>query len=553
MTRRVILGGLTLLGVLVAAQPSEAQRELQLGTINFPTSARSDEAQALFIRGTTLLHSFEWEDAAETFRQAQEIEPDFAMAYWGEALSYTEGHHFPAGQNLPAARQALARLGETRAERAAKAPTAREKAYLYAVEVLYGAGDGLERSLAYSEAMGQMYRDDPDDLEAAAFYALSLMRTVRRGEGSIRQDMQAGSIAQAVFRENPDHPGAAHYVIHAFDDPVHAPVALYAALKYADIAPAAVHALHMPSHIFVQHGMWDYLAASNKASWDASVVRATRKGLSPTRYSFHALYWLQYAYLQQGLYDKAEECLDEIRAVTALPDVRPGTEATQAIMEARQTLATRQWQVPSDLEQLVERILDDPSQVRSHAAGAVLLAAGISAARLGDVAAAELAEQGAREVHEYLDAMGRENRSVTQAAVTRKEIEAMARLAKGDSDAAVRLLQDATAIEETMVPPSGPPGERPTDGPIKPSHELLGEVLLELDRPAEAAEQFADALLRMPHRPLSVLGAARAAAGSGDAATARAHYQEVVTLWDGSREGDTVAEAKRFLSQTEEP
>ena len=156
-------------------------------------------------------------------------------------------------------------------------------------------------------------------------------------------------------------------------------------------------------------------------------------------------------------------------------------------------------------------------------------------------------------MHEYLDAMGRENRSVTQAAVTRKEIEAMARLAKGDSDAAVRLLQDATAIEETMVPPSGPPGESPTDGPIKPSHELLGEVLLELDRPAEAAEQFADALLRMPHRPLSVLGAARAAAGSGDAATARAHYQEVVTLWDGSREGDTVAEAKRFLSRTEEP
>ena len=252
--------------------------------------------------------------------------------------------------------------------------------------------------MAYSEAMGQMHRDDPDDLEAAAFYALSLMRSVRRGEGSIRQDMQAGSIAQAVFRENPDHPGAAHYVIHAFDDPVHAPVALYAALKYADIAPAAVHALHMPSHIFVHLGMWDYLAASNRASWAASVERVNR--------SFHALYWLHYAYLQQGLYDKAEECLDEIRAVTALPDVRPGTEATQAIMEARQTLATRQWQVPSDLEQLVERILDDPSEVRSHAAGAVLLTAGISAARLGDIAAAELAEQGAREVHEYLDAMG---------------------------------------------------------------------------------------------------------------------------------------------------
>ena len=159
------------------------------------------------------------------------------------------------------------------------------------------------------------------------------------------------------------------------------PIGLYAALKYADIAPAAVHALHMPSHLFVQRGMWDHLAKSNEASWAASVDRAKRKGLSPTSHSFHALYWLQYAYLQQGRYDKAEECLDEIRAVTALPDVPPAIAARQAVMEARQTMHTRQWRIPPDLSQLVERIVDDPSEVRSHAAGAVLLAAGVSAAR----------------------------------------------------------------------------------------------------------------------------------------------------------------------------
>lgn len=553
MRRSAILATSTIALLLcVAVGFAEAQRELKVGTIEFPTSARTPEAQELFIGGTALMHSFMWEDAAEMFKEAQRLEPDFAMAYWGEALSHSTGHHFPAGQDLPAARQALGRLGSTRAERAAKAPTEREKAYLNAVEVLYGAGDAQERALAYSAAMGQIYRDYPDDLEAAAFYALSLMRTVTRGEDSIRQDMEAGSIAQAVFRENPDHPGAAHYVIHAFDDPVHAPVALYAALKYADIAPAAVHALHMPSHIFVQRGMWDHLAKSNEASWAASVDRAKALGLSPTAYSFHALYWLQYAYLEQGRYDKAEETLDKIRAVTALPDVPPATAARQAVMEARQTVHTRQWRVPPDLSQLVERIMDDPSEVRSHAAGAVLLAAGVSAARLDDVAAADLAVQGVRELHAYLDAMGGDASSVKQAAVTLKEVEAMAQLAKGQADAAVRLLEEATAIEETMVPPSGPPGEGTTDGPIKPSHELLGEVLLELDRPAEAAEQFAEALLRMPHRPQSLLGSARAAGKIGDAQTARAHYEELVQLWTGSDERTSVEEAQRFLQQTEE-
>ena len=281
-------------------------------------------------------------------------------------------------------------------------------------------------------------------------------------------------------------------------------------------------------------------------------ITRNAKGCRPPDIRSTRLYWLHYAYLQQGLYDKAEECLDEIRAVTALPDVRAGIEATQAIMEARQTMATRQWRIPPDLSQLVELIMDDPSEVRSHAAGAVLLAAGVSAARLGDVGAADLAEQGAREIHAYLDAMGRENRSVTQAAVTLKEVEAMAQLAKGQSDAAVRLLEVATAIEETMVPPSGPPGESPTDGPIKPSYELLGEVLLELDRPADAAEQFAEALLRMPHRPLSLLGSARAADQSGDAHTARTRYEELVQLWSGSAERASVEEAQHYLQQTGE-
>ena len=552
MSRFSLRGGLVVC-VLCAVVAGRADAQPQLGSIEFPTSATSADAQEHFLRGTAMLHSFEWQDAAEAFQEAQRIEPEFAMAYWGEALSHTTGHHFPAGQNLGTAREILSRLGATPEARAAKAPTAREQAYLAAVETLYGRGDAQERALGYSEAMRRITEDHPDDLEAAAFYALSLMRTVRRGEDSVRQDMQAGAVAQGVLRRNVDHPGAAHYVIHAYDDPVHSPIGLHAALVYAEIAPAAVHALHMPSHIFVQQGMWDHLSRANKASWDASVTRIDARGEPPTRYSFHALYWLQYAYLQQGLYDKARETLDIARPIAARDDGRRA-RSTLAIMDARYTIATRQWRRTPGLDELVSKIVEDPSEVRSHEASAVLLAAGISAARLGDVAEADVAVRGLRELHEYLAGMGSENRSVRQVAVTLNEVEAMSHLVKGEHDAALESLAQAASIEETMVPPSGPPGESPTDGPIKPSHELYGEILLELDRPAEAAEQFAEALLRMPHRPLSLLGAARAATKAGDSGTARLRYEELEGIWANSgAQEDGLAEARRYLQQTEEP
>ncbi|SUZ52972.1 uncharacterized protein METZ01_LOCUS5826 [marine metagenome] len=537
---------------LGTAGSTEAQQTTTLGTIDFPVSATSAEAKEHFLKGAMMLHSFEWEDAAEAFQAAQQIEPDFAMAYWGEALSHTTGHHFPAGQNLAAAREVLSRLAETREERAAKAPTAREKAYLAAVEALYGPGDAQERALAYSEAMGQMHQNYPDDFEAATFYALSLMRSVRRGEGSIRQDMQAGAIAQTVLRQNENHPGAAHYTIHAYDDPIHSPIGLHAALTYADIAPAAVHALHMPSHIFVQQGMWDYLARSNKASWDASVARVDARGEPPTRYSYHALYWLQYAYLQQGLRDKATETLALIRPIAEREDGRR-VRSTYAIMDARYTIATRQWRRNPGLAELVDRITVDPSEVRSHEAGAVLLAAGLSAAHLNDITEAQLALRGLRELHDYLSNMGDDNQSVTQVAVILNEVEGMVHFAQGNHDSAIESLAKAASIEETMVAPSGPPGESPTDGPIKPSHELYGELLLELDRPGEATEQFAKALLRTPHRPLSLLGSARAAAGSGDAKTARSRYAELETIWAGSAGQErALNEAHRYLEQAEE-
>ena len=196
-----------------------------LGTIDFPTSG-SPGAREVFLRGALLLHSFEYDDARVAFRQAQELDPDFGMAYWGEAMT----HNRPiwVQVDLEDARAVLDRLTETPEARLAKMPTQREQGYLRAVEKLFGEGDKLSRGLAYSESMAQLAAEHPDDLNAASLYALSLLGT-RQQERDFTTYMKAAGIAEEVFTRNPNHPGAAHYLIHSYDDPIHAPLGLRAA------------------------------------------------------------------------------------------------------------------------------------------------------------------------------------------------------------------------------------------------------------------------------------------------------------------------------------
>src|SRR6266508_3964491 len=209
----------------------------ELGAVVFPTSG-SEQAQARFVRGMAALHSFWYEVALDEFRESTKIEPDFMMGYWGEAMA----HNHPIWgdpQETEAARKALEKIKDT------PKLTPRERAWLQAVRVLYGEGDKPARDRAYSAAMEKIYRDYPDDAEAALFYALSLMGTVRPEDpAGMQTRLRAGAIASEVYKKNPDHPGAAHYVIHAYDDPEHARLALDAARRYAEIAPEAPHALH---------------------------------------------------------------------------------------------------------------------------------------------------------------------------------------------------------------------------------------------------------------------------------------------------------------------
>ena len=245
---------------LCLVTPASAQLE-NVGNLSFPTSAKP-EAQRHFLRGVAILHSFGWKQAIAEFQLAQKAQPDFAMAYWGESLSYN--HPLNSQMDYKDPRAVLARLGPDRASRVAKAPTDREKGFMNAVEDLWGEGDSRQRRIAYMNAMERLYKQFPNDDEVKTFYALSILSGASAvDDRTSRMNVKAGSLAMEVFKRNPSHPGAVHYIIHAFDDPVHAPLALEAAHTYAKIVPAVSHAVHMPTHIFIQHGMWNEVANQN--------------------------------------------------------------------------------------------------------------------------------------------------------------------------------------------------------------------------------------------------------------------------------------------------
>ena len=292
----------SLLAAALAVAPAHSQ---ELGTITFPTSG-APAAQTAFLQGVMQLHSFEFDEAAASFQRAQKIDPTFAMAYWGEAMSHN--HPLWAQQDTKAAQAILQKIAPTLKERLAKAKLPKEKAFLGAIDVLYSSpGDKLARDNAYSEALAAMYAVWPDDHEVSTWYALSLLGTVRPTDRGFRRQALAASIAQKVFAENPKHPGAAHFIIHAFDDPDHAPLGLPAARAYAGIAPSAAHALHMPSHIFVQRGMWEDVRKSNIVAYKAATELNARMKLAEGREDFHTLSWLQYANLMLGNIDEAKQ------------------------------------------------------------------------------------------------------------------------------------------------------------------------------------------------------------------------------------------------------
>ena len=509
-----------LLLCLAAAALLSAQTP-RLGTIDFPTSG-APAAQTQFIRGVLLLHSFEYQDAARAFREAQRLDSALALAYWGEALSYT--HPLWNEQDLNAARAALQRLGPTAAARRAQAPTLREQAYLDAVEILYGEGSKAERDTAYSTAMGRLVERFPADREARVFYALSLLG-LNQGVRDVPTYLRAAAIVEPVFRENPNHPGAAHLLIHCYDDPSHAVLGLRAARAYSKIAPDAAHAQHMTTHIFVALGMWDEVVSQNEIASGHDHAAWT---------PHHYTEWLGYGYLQQGRYREALQHLELMyRNVNQARRGRP----VLAEMRAAYVVNTERWDSPC-LQWSI-----DLTGVRARDAAVDVFVAGLSALKRGDRRGAErgLAELAVVNRSRAPAVPGQERDQVPD--ILLKELGALLRLADGAATDAIALMREATALEDAMPVEYGPPPD------VKPAHELFGEMLLQAGRPQEAQQEFARALARAPKRALSLLGLGRAAAAAGDRATATRAYSELREIWHGADPSlPGLADATRFLA-----
>ena len=531
MRKRVfgLLAAVVLLTVTVNAQQSN------LGRVDFPTSG-SPAAQAHFLRGLAALHSFWYAEAFDAFRESTKVDPDFMMGYWGEAMTYN--HPLWSEQDLDAARQVITKIKDT------PKLTDRERAYLNAVKLLYGDGDKHARDLAYSAAMEKIYRAYPDDLDAAAFYSLSLLGLMRPGEKGYRLQAQAGAIALAVYEKNPNHPGAAHYIIHAFDDPDHAILALPAARRYAGIAPEAPHARHMPSHIFLQLGMWPEAVASNESAWESSDNWMKRKNLTVSVRDYHSLHWLLYAYLQQGRYTKAEGLLKLMKQVMAESTydnkLRPDYyENNYANMAAAFIVETERWDLANELFPPGTPV-SPPSQMSSSDSHAGHGAAPVTS----DTVRYSSASRTLPAFIRSFSAAVRGSNDVESGLAGIRELEVAAVRAATNKDyaKAMELMKQATVMEEQSGAPSGPPSL------IKPTHELFGEILLKAGKPADAIEMFRTALLRQPNRARSLLGLARAAAQSGDQLTATSTYAKFLEQWKRADEGlPEVREAREFL------
>ena len=539
-TSRVVVVVLAVL-LLVATGVSQTN---ELGKVEFPTSG-SEKAQAHFLRGLAALHSFWYEEALEAFRESTKVEPDFMMGYWGEAMAHN--HPLWSEQDTPAARAVIAKIKET------SKLTPRERAYLEAIKVLYAEGEKTARDSAYSAAMEKIYRAYPEDLDAAAFYSLSLLGMVRMEEKSYRLQARAGAIALEVYQKNPNHPGAAHYIIHAFDDPEHAILALPAARRYASIAPEAHHARHMPSHIFLQLGMWPEAAASNESAWASSEAWMKRKNLSPSVRDYHSLHWLLYVYLQQGRYRKAEELLALMKKTmsesTYENKLRPGYyENNYANMAAAFIVETERWDLATSLMPAGTRSTT-PSSGGAHGAH------GAAAPESVEVVM-RTSNRGERLpifIHGLVAAMKNTAGEDAKMAggggsatpgIHELEVLALGASIRGEHDKAIEFMNEAAKMEEMRGAPSGPPGI------IKPAHELFGEILLRAGKYERAAEQFRTALLRQPNRARSLLGLARVQAKSGNNAEAANTYAKLLEQWkDADTDLPELKEAKEFVAR----
>jgi tetratricopeptide (TPR) repeat protein len=471
-------------------------------------------AQADFLLGLAQLHNFEYDDAAQHFHKAQEIAPDFALAFWGEAM--TKNHALWHEEDVAAAREILKRLGLTPEARLAKALSEREKLYLQSIDVLFGDGTKEERDRRYESALAELHRKFPDDVDATAFYALSILGTAEHGR-DFATYMRAAAVLEEVFPQHPRHPGVVHYLIHSYDDSIHAPLGLRAARIYAKIAPEAGHAQHMTSHIFLALGMWDDEVKANETAI-AVGNRLREKAGKPPGTCGHYNEWLEYGYMQQGRVADArrmvEGCRQAVERAVAPHDMPPGNKTMGSMVMSPNMLVESYADMRANF--IIDGQLWNDDVVRSTLpAGDYPMAQltfdytnALAAIRRGDLAGARAAISKAESDRQRALPKGTEQRysdprREQRLAILTEQLRALLAGAEGKGEEAVTELKRIAAKEDSMSVEFGPPAI------YKPTNELLGDLLLELHRSAEARDAFQLALGRAPGRRSVVQALAR--------------------------------------------
>jgi tetratricopeptide (TPR) repeat protein len=498
---------------------------------NFPVS---DQAKASFDKGLLLLHSFEYEDAAEAFEVALDADSTEVMAYWG--LAMTEYKALWGLQDVPAGQAYLARLATTKEQRLSKAEEGLERDFLQGLEILFGEGDQVTRQQAYADHMGGLYDRYDGDQEVAAFYSLALMWSVPVGRNAEIFNRSA-MVAEGILKENPNHPGALHYTIHAYDDPEAAALAINAANKYAKVAPDAVHALHMPSHIYLARGMWEEVVNSNEVSYAASVARMEQKGLTDKARGYHSFFWLHYAYLQQGRFDKATELMKEMIRLTPLAN-SAGSNAYLVGFQNSQLVETGEWNLTEAPLKMDYEKLSLDSKAKENFFQALM------ASKSGDIATikAQMAQlqpeieaakllvttEGVAMCSAGPSRYAPDKNSILRANVILNEMGALlAQIEKNDKKAEDHF-KTAVAFENESEYSFGPP-----DVPY-PSFEMYGEWLLDKDRFADALAQFENSLERAPLRAKALKGKIAALKGLSRLDEASETQKELDAFWQSA-------------------
>ena len=493
----------------------------KFGQVHFPTSCNA-QVQPLFERGLTLLHSFAYARAAKVFEEVSAKDPGCGMAQWGIAMSYFHTIWGPPTEDEFAA-------GRTAAQRAAAvgAPSDRERDYIAAIGAYYQGDEHPARVVAYEKAMTGVAERNPADHEAAIFQALAILGVAYNSppDKTYARQKEAAKILNHLLTVEPEHPGIAHYMIHSFDYPELAELALPAARAYAGIAPSAPHALHMPSHIFTRLGMWKESIESNIASARTAQAWIARTHAGATAFdALHAMDYLEYAYLQTGQDEKAREIADGVAKVTSFDVPQFAAGYALAAIPARHALERRAWK---EAAALTAQPATFPWAKYPYAEAIVHFARAVGGARAGalDTARREVARladiQAALKGQKGFDWS-------TQVEIQRRAAAGWLARAENKDAEALALMRSAAALEDST-------DKHPvTPGSILPAREQLADLLSELGQPAAALAEYEASLRSAPARLNSYDGAAQAAERAGKKQEAKAFRERLVGLCGGS-------------------